>query len=161
MSKVKLWRTLVRVEHTNRKEIIVVLPGWKAHKFVSVTRSTLPKEVRGKVKRGTRLTAMVNIGAETVGELIFEWEDIIPDPCKKGDRSCTWPACNCIQKESKFVKRPVAEFDTDNELVALKKWLKEQPINRIHDFILDGYWKNKPFRKSEIIRLFRTEERMK
>jgi hypothetical protein len=72
------WRTVVRVADVQRDRSLldVVVPGWNPHEVVRLRMDEIPSRLQAALAPEKRLTAHVNIGAETQEELFFEkWEE--------------------------------------------------------------------------------------
>jgi hypothetical protein len=77
-------RTLLRIEdigqESGKKVIDVIIPSWNPHRAVRLPVSLLPKSFgRSHLKRGSRLFAQINIGAEKASELYFKDFEIAPE----------------------------------------------------------------------------------
>jgi len=73
-------RTLLRIEDIGQDAIDVIIPGWNPHRAVRLPKSLLPRSLgRSHLKRGVRLFAQVNIGAEKASELYFKNFEVAPE----------------------------------------------------------------------------------
>lgn len=78
-------RTLLRIEEiaqeAGEKVIDVIIPSWNPHRAVRFPALLLPKSIsRTHLKRGTRLFANINIGAEKASELYFKDFEVAMEP---------------------------------------------------------------------------------
>lgn len=70
-------RTLLRIvdieQEAGEKVIDVIIPSWNPHRAVRLPATLLPKSIsKSHLKRGERLFAKTNIGAEKASELYFK-----------------------------------------------------------------------------------------
>jgi CheY-like chemotaxis protein len=73
----KPWRTLVRIEEafSDQDYCYVVIPGWNPEQKIRLLLEDLPAKLRQNPEAGTRVHALVNIGAQKPEEIYFdEWE---------------------------------------------------------------------------------------
>ncbi len=78
-------RTLLRIVDLGReageKVIDVIIPSWNPHRAVRLPAMLLPKSIsRSHLKRGERLFAKINIGAEKASELYFKDFEVAMEP---------------------------------------------------------------------------------
>lgn len=72
----KLWRTLIRVEDRDDTSIpqlfYVIVPGWSADEAIRLPVNLVPASIQANIKRGLRLFAKANLGAEKQEDLFFQ-----------------------------------------------------------------------------------------
>ncbi|MFA7218931.1 MAG: hypothetical protein WC119_00200 [Synergistaceae bacterium] len=78
----KLWRTLIRVERYDSKNIYVVIPGYNVNEEITIPKSIIPEDVLVVIETEIdeeeiyRFHVQCNIGAKSKEDLIFAppWE---------------------------------------------------------------------------------------
>ncbi|MEQ9233351.1 hypothetical protein [Coleofasciculus sp. E2-BRE-01] len=78
-------RTLVRIvdldQASNEPVIDAIVPGWNPSKAVRFPASLIPETIRSDaLKKGVRLFAHVNIGADNADDLYFDKFELAPEP---------------------------------------------------------------------------------
>ena len=79
MVSTKLYRTLIRVTDMD-SHYLICIPGWNPHIEFIKPLDFLPSEVSPKLYETIRLFCYVNIGAQTIKELVFIRFELAPEP---------------------------------------------------------------------------------
>lgn len=73
----KTWKTLVRVDDADDKDVLVILPSWNINIGVRLKLSEIPAQYHKMIAPDFRFTAEVNIEADQPFELFFNnWQPL-------------------------------------------------------------------------------------